>query len=360
MYEEQTFEAIMKRSLARVPSGIDKREGSVIYDALGPVCAELAGMYTELDNMLDRAFPDTATEGDLDRKAAERSILRSKATFAVRKGTFTGETGAAFAVPMGSRFSGGGLNYRVTEATAPGAYKLTAETAGAGGNTYFGTLFPVDYIEGLVGARLSDVLIPGDDVEEDESLRGRYFKSYGSQAFGGNAADYKERVGGMDGVGGVKVHRAPSGGGTVTLTLVDSLWGVPSSALVETVQNAVDPVTGQGKGLGIAPIGHIVTVSGAEGKAVDIAFSLTLDPSVTWENIKTDVEDVIRDYFDELTMTWADSAALTVRVSQIETRVLAVAGVLDVGETTLNGGVGNLLLGPSEIPVLGSVSDGTA
>lgn len=235
---------------------------------------------------------------------------------------------------------------------------MTAETAGAVGNAYFGTLFPVDYVDGLAGAVLSDVLIPGDDTEEDESLRGRYFKSYGSQAFGGNVADYKERVGNMDGVGGVKVARAASGGGTVTLTLVDSLWNVPSSELIDTVQNAVDPVDRQGDGVGMAPIGHIVTVAGAVGKAVNVVLSVTLDPSVTWDNIKADVEAVIRGYFDELTMTWADSTSLTVRVSQIETRVLMVAGVLDVEGTTLNGAAGNLLLGVSEIPALGSVSNG--
>lgn len=358
MYEEQSFEAIMRRCLSRVPATMDRREGSVIYDAIAPACAELAGLYTELDNMLDRAFPDTATGVDLDRKAAERSILRGKATFAVRKGVFTGATGGAFAVPLGSRFSGGGVNYRAMESIAPGVYKLVAETVGAVGNAHFGTLFPVDYLEGLAGAMLEDVLIPGDDTEGDESLRGRYFKSYGSQSFCGNVADYKERVGGMDGVGGVKVARTPSGGGTVALTLVDSLWNVPSAALVEAVQTAVDPVVNQGAGVGIAPIGHTVTVSAAVGRPIDVAFLLTLDPSVTWENVKAEVEKAIQAYFNELTMTWADSLALTVRISQIETRVLAVSGMLDVEGTTLNGAAGNVLLGSAEIPVIGSVSNG--
>lgn len=30
----------------------------MIYDALAPACAELATLYTELSNILDRAFPD--------------------------------------------------------------------------------------------------------------------------------------------------------------------------------------------------------------------------------------------------------------------------------------------------------------
>lgn len=54
MYETQTFETIMDRCLSRVSSSVDKREGSVIYDALAPACAELATLYTELSNILDR------------------------------------------------------------------------------------------------------------------------------------------------------------------------------------------------------------------------------------------------------------------------------------------------------------------
>ncbi|NLG89960.1 MAG: phage portal protein, partial [Clostridiaceae bacterium] len=34
MFEEQTFEAIMQRMLDRVPNNIDKREGSIIWNAL--------------------------------------------------------------------------------------------------------------------------------------------------------------------------------------------------------------------------------------------------------------------------------------------------------------------------------------
>lgn len=33
-YEEMTYERIMSRCLARVPGTVDKREGSIIYDAI--------------------------------------------------------------------------------------------------------------------------------------------------------------------------------------------------------------------------------------------------------------------------------------------------------------------------------------
>ena len=43
---------------------------------------------------------------------------------------------------------------------------------------------------------------------------------------------YKERVSALADVGGVKVFRAPSGYGTVELTIVDSEWSVPFSTMI--------------------------------------------------------------------------------------------------------------------------------
>ena len=40
------------------------------------------------------------------------------------------------------------------------------------------------------------------------------FDSMDAQSFGGNVADYKERVNAMNGVGGVKVYPVWNGGGT--------------------------------------------------------------------------------------------------------------------------------------------------
>lgn len=149
-----------------------------------------------------------------------------------------------------------------------------------------------------------------------------------------------------------------NGGGTVKVVLVDSLWRVPSEKLVQAVQLAVDPVDHQGEGVGLAPIGHVVTVAPAEGVDVAVGLMLTLDSSITWEGVAPEVTAAIQGYFDELVQAWADSDGLTVRLSQIETRVLAVAGVEDIQGTTLNGLTSNLLLGGEQVPVLKAVTHG--
>ena len=357
MYENMTFENIMDRCLSRVSSSVDKREGSIVYDAIAPAVAELAIMYIELSCLMDRAFPDTETGVDLTKKCQERSVFRTAATYAVRRGYFERSNGAGCDVEIGSRFSGGGINFAATKRTAPGQYELTAETPGVVGNEYIGNLFPIDYVPDLAAARIADILIPGEDEESDDALRARYFESLKSQAFGGNIADYKEKVGLQNGVGAVKVIPVWNGGGTVKVIIVDSEWGVPSPELVKAVQEAVDPVGTPGVGLGLAPIGHVVTVEGVEGTAINVSFSLTFDSGVTWPTVKGNVESAIRAYFGELAQEWADADGLVVRVSQIETRVLDVAGVIDVAGTMINGAASNLSLTTNAIPVLGVVTN---
>ena len=125
--------------------------------------------------------------------------------------------------------------------------------------------------------------------------------------------------------------------------------------MIDTVQTEIDPTQNNGEGLGLAPIGHVVTVVTAEPVTVDIQTTVTLD-GVTWASVKQDVIDSLEAYFLGLRMSWANEDHLTVRVAQVDTSILSVPGVIDVGGTTLNGTAGNITLGPYEVPLLGSVS----
>jgi uncharacterized phage protein gp47/JayE len=73
-YEDITYEVILQRMLDRVPNNMDKREGSIIYDALAPAAVELQLMYIELDTILQETFADTAQRDYLVRRAIERGI----------------------------------------------------------------------------------------------------------------------------------------------------------------------------------------------------------------------------------------------------------------------------------------------
>lgn len=349
MYEHITYESILKRMLAQVSAAMDKREGSIIYDALAPAALELQNMYIELDTILKESFADTQSREYLIRRAAERGITPEPATYAILQAEFNKD------VPIGARFSLDDLNYIVTEKITSGRFKMECETPGEIGNSRTGTLVPIDYISGLEKAELTEILIPGEDEEDTEHLRNRYYSSLEARAFGGNVQDYKEKTNALPGVGGVKVYPVWNGGGTVKLVIIDSTYSIPSAALLAATQTAIDPEGNQGEGIGFAPIGHKVTVEGVQETTIDIQTQITYQDGWAWADIQPYVEETIDGYFKELTQTWANEDQLIVRISQIETKLLNLPGVIDIGDTKLNNQPQNLILDEKNIPKRGEL-----
>ncbi|QIB68645.1 baseplate J/gp47 family protein [Aminipila butyrica] len=348
MYEQMTYELLLQRMLDRVPSDVDKREGSIIYDALAPAAVELQNMYIQLEAVLNEGFADTQSRSYLIRRAGERGIVPEAATFAVLRGVFNKD------IPIGSRFSLGILTYTAIEKMADGSFKLQCETAGQAGNQ-LETLIPIDYIADLTRAEATEILVPGEDEETTEKLRARYYANLDSKSFGGNIQDYKEKVNALSGIGGVKVYPVWNGGGTVRLTVISSAYESPSSVLVDEVQEAVDPVGHTGEGYGLAPIGHRVTVGGVKETEVHISTHIVYQEGWNWEDVKDYVLSAIDRYFMELAGQWSEEKNLIVRISQIETRLLNVPGIIDIADTTINELTQNLILDSDCIPKRGDV-----
>lgn len=232
---------------------------------------------------------------------------------------------------------------------------MQCETAGEAGNRQLGQLVPIGYIQGLSRAELTEVLLPGEDEEGTEHLRQRYFDSLDAKAFGGNIQDYKDKVNGLDGVGGVKVYPVWAGGGTVRLVIINSAYDKPGETLLAAVQEAIDPHGSAGKGMGLAPIGHVVTVDAVEERVINVSAQLIYQTGWSWEDVRPYAEECVDTYLRELRAAWSGSDVLVVRVSQIEARLLGIAGILDVTGTAVNGGRENILLGGDEVPVRGAV-----
>ena len=405
MFETKTYEALLASALSRVSSGIDKREGSLVMNGVAPSMAELAQLYIGLDFVFTATYLATAPREYLIKRAADRNMSPYPPSAAVFRAEFNIE------VPEGTRFSCEDLNFVVTarmdasEDTATGlSHRVACETAGAQANGYTGQLIPVEYVDGLTRAELVELLIPGDDEEDTEVFRQRVLDSFTAQSFGGNQADYIEKVKAMPGISGVKVHPVWNGdiapaalipdaavtawytsalaglsepvaawltavytaardkkltvGGTVKLVLLASNNTAPSDALLGEVQTAVDPTVNAGEGLGLAPIGHVVYVTGVEQVPVNLTLNLTYASGWTWSTAKSYVEAVIDGYFAELAGTWAASDHLTVRISQIESRLLSECSdmIMDIANTQINGKAENLVLGADSIPVRGNIN----
>ena len=349
-----SFEEIMERTLKRVNTDVDKREGSVIWNAIAPIADELAYFYTLLDAVLEEGFADTAERDYLIRKCKERGIYPTDATYAVLRADFNME------IPIGNRFNLGDLNYVILEeiehTESVWSYQLQCEEAGTEGNSQFGELSAIDFVDTNMEGSITELLIPAEDEEDTEALRKRFLGSFKATAYGGNKAQYKEEILKMSGVGGVKVIPVWNGGGTVKVIIINSNYDKASEVLVSTVQNAVDP-TPQGTGAGIAPIGHTVTVVSCDEVPIDVSTSCVLEDGYTWDAIKEQVITAFEEYLLEIRKNWEDNDTSVVRISQLENRILGIDGVIDVLNTTINGTDQNFTLEFSEIPVLGEVQN---
>lgn len=403
MYENITFETILQRMLDRIPNTLDKREGAVIYDALAPAAMELKLAYIEFDQILNESFADTASRDFLIKRCGERGIIPKAATNAVLQGEFTPTTIDL----IGQRFSLNKLNYTVIDKITDGKYQVQCETPGIVGNQYLGTIIPIDYIEGLETAELTDVLIPGEDEESTESLKEKYFASFDENAFGGNRKDYTDKAKSITGVGGVKITRVWNGnihpanmipneavinwynsiintldsdvktwltsvftaaiqrmltvGGTVLITITDADdFSTASDILINTVREIFDPSKNVGEGYGLAPIGHVVSVNTADEALIDIITNITFTDGYDWSRLESDIVAAVQEYMFELRKDWENQNNLIVRIAQIETRLMQIEGIIDVTGTTINGHSDNLQLNGNEIPIFNSISGGDA
>jgi len=398
VYEEQNYDVILQRMLDRVSDKLDKRPSSLIFDTHSSTAVELQNLYIELEYLILNSYGDTAAREFLILLCKERGITPELATNAVLKGEFTPTT-----IDLtGQKFNIGDLNYVVTGQIVPGQYQVKCETVGIIGNQYLGDMIPMEYIDGLKTATLTEILIPGEDEEDTEVLRKRYFDSFNAQAFGGNRADYLAKVKSIDGVGDVKVTRAWNGdirpadmipsekitawynsviseldaevavwlssvymasyerkltvGGTVLLTVVNSEFGGASTVLLDNIQTIIDPLQNAGEGYGLAPIGHLVNVKSAEPVTVDVKTTITFETGYSWSNLQSSIDTAISNYLLELRKTWAESEYLIVRVSGVETKLMGIKGIVDIANTAINGSADNLTLTKYQIPVIGGVS----
>ena len=142
------YEVILERMLSRVSTEVDKREGSIIYDAIAPAAAELAQMYITLKYNIDLVFVDTASDKYLERLANQVGIERKEATYAVKEAEFyNAEDNSLMDINIGERFTIEDLIYKAIEKISTGKYRVQCETPGIIGNSVTGNMIPVNYIE---------------------------------------------------------------------------------------------------------------------------------------------------------------------------------------------------------------------
>lgn len=158
--EYYDFDNVLTRMLNKIPDNIDKREGSIIYDAISPCAAELAQMYITLKDNIDLVFADTSVDEYLDRLCNQVGIERRQGTKTRKQGNFYDENDNLMEIEIGQRFTCKDMYWIVTQKISNGVYVLECETTGNVGNGISGVMIPIDYIDGLGKAELTSTLIP--------------------------------------------------------------------------------------------------------------------------------------------------------------------------------------------------------
>ncbi|MDR7856295.1 baseplate J/gp47 family protein [Tissierella sp.] len=333
MFEDMTYENILTDMLSRATSDVDKREGSIIYDALAPCAYQLAQTYFMLNNFIDLVSGDTAVGEYLDRVVADYGITRKQPTRAIRKIETTG------VIDIGTRWGLNDTVYVIRELISPNIYKAECEQYGEIGNIYTGTLENIDNISGIT-ATLTDIFSSGQDEETDENLRSRFYIQIQTPSTSGNVDDYKKWALEVPGVGDIKVFPLWNGNGTVKLLIVDSNMEVDET-LEQIVYEHIET---------LRPICVAVTVDSPTGKDIDVVVNIILDGSKSLVEVKNDFIKSFTDYLKETVFK-----TYSVSYARIGSLLLSTQGIADYSNLLVNDDTVNIEILDTEMPIAGSV-----
>ncbi|QHJ83323.1 MAG: hypothetical protein [Bacteriophage sp.] len=362
------FDYYLEEMMEQVPSDIDKREGSIVYDAIAPAAMVMSVRALDMANYLKQAHIETATGEFLDSFASDRGTNRESATYTkVKANIIDDNKNVVTSVDINDTFASVAnepIFYHVITKNDDGTFILQANDAGSYANQYVGQIIPVTANDSVSWAEITEVSVPAKDAEDDDSLRSRLLSPNSYIAYGGNVADYKKMIEDkLNDVGAVQVYSAWQGGGTVKLVILDNTLNLPTKTLINEVQNTIDPVDNSALGYGLAPIGHKVTVVAPDLLNISVNIDVVSDNKVSKDVLNNAIKNSINNYFISLRKSWDKSSNnhydLTVYRSQILAVVLQTEHVVNAELPKLNGNESDIELtfnnNTSQLPVIKDV-----
>lgn len=349
MFEEETFEAIMERMLARMPNNISKEEGDVVYDLLAPAALELESAYATLDVIFDLAFADTTYGEYLDRRVAEQGLERKSGTKAT--GSVILEGTPELDVPSGtivSTDSDDPVYFITTEdvildenGTATIGIEAQEETADA--NVLSNTITVVNGdLQGSVNVSNPQATSGGTDPESDEELLSRYLEHVRKPATSGNAADYIQWAKSVAGISDARCYPLWDGPGTVKVVVLNASKRSPNAETLEAAREYIESMR---------PVGANVSVVSVNETAINVTATITTTADGDLAMIKTQLAELLTSYFED---TAADASI--VRYTQVVNAILDCDGVIDIDYLTVNGGTGNIPIEADAVPIVGAIN----
>jgi len=351
MFENETYENILNRMLARFPPTFDKREGSVLWDLLSPKAIELAQAYEALDNVLNFTFASTTYGEYLDEKVKERGIEPRKSGKA--SGPLLINIPSGTEIIAGTRVSTNDqvpiyfvTKQSVVSVNGSATVTVEAEEIGEQGNVLAGA---ISIIYGDL-ASVATVINPesltgGINEESDEELLKRYLADVRTPSASGNKYEYVEWAKEVPGIQDARCYPKWNGPGTVKVVVVNSKKRSPSAELLNQVYEHIEAKR---------PVLADVTVAGVDEVSVDISVKLTLKAGSELEAARTSLISNTVSYFESI--AFEDTTDYMVRYTSIGNAILDATGVLDYSDLKINNLTSNIALTETEVPVIGAVT----
>lgn len=340
----KTYEEI-KNSILNEINEVDKREGSFTNDMISPIALEVEASHEAMKGILSKRFLVNETGDDLDKRADEYGLKRKPGFKASGFIAIFGVSGSG--ISAGSLFgSTEGLLFETVNDSviidSNAIIEIKALEIGDQYNLSANKITEIPIaISGVASCTNPNDITGGSNTESDEDLQNRLLMRIRNPSTSGNPAHYKEWALEVPGIGDAKVIPLKDGNGTVTVIPVTNDKRTPNLTLIEAVSDNIEIRR---------PVGANVTVLEAVEVQINCEAQLVIDSSVTLSEITENYLSKLSDYI----------RSSVFKISNVDyfkclSLFYEISGVLQVTSFLLNGTSLNVLIGETEIQVVGSI-----
>lgn len=350
-------ETMLSELLNAMSDKYDKRPGHLVYDFMVPVAKAIEESNKKID-IVETKLDVRELKGDeLDLYITQNSDkTRHDKTYANVPVILTGDcsikAGDIVETPSGIQFE----FVEDVEVVTSSTVVVKAKLAGAGGNVRVNTITQIPItIQGLISVNNTEDAKDGFDKETDQHFLDRFLESEQAEETQGNKAQHKTWAKSVQGVGEANVYPLQNQNGeaaanSVLTVIVDSNIMPASVDLVNTVQEILNPLTENGHGSGLAPLGCYAYIKSAEALNLSVTFTAVLAPGATTEIATESVKTKIKEY---LKTVYKENK--TVSFAQIGVSILSADEVEDYSSLLINGASTNINVPDKSVAVIDSV-----
>lgn len=342
-----TQEDIIQRINERLTIDANLLEGGFSQDIIGSVAYELANIYdTEINNITNKVFVETATGEDLDKVGADYGVTRRQSSASIVYLEITGVQGATVNQNVKATYNNLVFTvqeYKVIGSSGSVTVKAQCDTTGSIGNVAANTITEfVGTYSGLTSVNNPLAAYDGFDTETDNDYRARIKLYLAEDAVNCNEAQYKLWALEVTGVKTAVIKDASTMGAGNVGVYISSTTGTVSQELINAVKAYIEEKQFINANL---IVGALTSIS------INTAATITLKTGATIESVIQEYSETLAEYLETVTDTVS-----YFRASDI---LFACSGVDDVISFTLNGEEASIALEDTEIPVVGGVNIGT-